>query len=304
MNKYNEIMSHVRVDDEMHRRVMNAVSKALDEKENKDAEAVRAAHVSKIEKTEDHAPVRRKAKVSAIRIMSIAACCLIVAGGAVMFARSFFSKSANTKSIHMDAAETTAAGDYKVNENIDNAIGGGAQGANSNKSSSNKTKGVEGAPTAAGANEETTENEEKDAALEATTRVQTFAPENKTASGDYRALMPFRVKTVGTSTYGEQKISAKVYTGENGEKAIVFTAKEGTDLVKVYYPKFKGTPALLQTEGGQVFYGIDTSVGISQQVGTTGPYDAVTWTKNGTVYMLAFNKKTDVTVLISIMEKI
>ena len=296
-------MSHVRVDDEMHRRVMNAVSKALDEKENKGAEAVRpAAHVSRIEKTEDHAPERRKAKISGIRIISIAACIFLVAGGAVMFARSFFGSHSKTESIHM--AADTKAGEYKVNENIDNAIGGGAQGANSNKSSSNKTKGVDGAPTVAGANEETTENEEKDAALEATTRVQTFAPENKTASGDYRALMPFRVKTVGTSTYGEQKISAKVYTGENGEKAIVFTAKEGTDLVKVYYPKFKGTPALLQTEGGQVFYGIDTSVGTNQQVGMTGPYDAVAWTKNGTAYMLTFNKKTDVTVFISIMEKI
>ena len=294
-------MSHVRVDDEMHRRVMNAVSKALDEQENKGAEAVKPAHVSSIEKAEV-TPVRRKAKVSTIRIISIAACCLIVAGGAVMFAKSFFSKSAKTESLRMAAAETTAAA---VNENMDNAVGGDVQGAKSNKKDNPKTASGGGeAPTAAGTEEETTQDEEKDAALEATTRVQTFAPENKTASSDYRTLMPFKVKTVGSSTYGENNISAKVYTGENGEKAIVFSAKEGIDLIKAYFPQFKGTPALLQTEGGQVFYGIDTSVGINQQVGTTGPYDAVAWTKNGTSYMLVFNKKTDVTVLISIMEKI
>ena len=296
-------MSHVRVDDEMHRRVMAAVSKALDEKENKGAEAIKPAHVSRIEKAEDRAPARRKAKVSVIRIISIAACVLIVAGGAVMFAKSFFSKSVKTESFHMAAAETTAAA--VVNGNIDNAVGGdGVQGAHADKKINSKTTAGGEAPTAAAAKEEATQDEEKDAALEATTRAQTFAPENKTASSDYRTLMPFKVKTVGSSTYGENKISAKVYTGENGEKAIVFSAKEGTDLVKAYYPNFKGIPALLQTEGGQVFYGIDTSVGTNQQVGTTGPYDAVAWTKNGTSYMLAFNKKTDVTVLISIMEKI
>ena len=295
-------MSHVRVDDEMHRRVMSAVSKALDEKENKGAEAASPAHVSKIERTEDSAPVRRKAKVSVIRIISIAACVFLVAGGAVMFAKSFFSRSAKVESAHY-AAATTAAGD--VSYEIDAALGGGAQGVNSNKKTTSRIEaGGNQSETEAAAKEETTVENEKDNAAVGATRAQTVAPENKTATGDYRNLMPFKVKTAGSSTYGENNITAKVYTGENGEKAVVFSAKEGTDLVKAYYPNFKGIPALLQTEGGQVFYGIDTSVGAKQQVGTTGPYDAVTWTKNGTAYMLAFSKKTDVTILISIMEKI
>lgn len=295
-------MSHVRVDDEMHRRVMSAVSKALDEKENKGAKAASPAHVSKIERTEDSAPVRRKAKVSVIRIISIAACVFLVAGGAVMFAKSFFSKSAKTENTQM-AAATTVAGD--VSYEIDAALGGGAQGVNSNKKTTARIEaGGNQSETEAAAKEETTVEDEKDNAVGATTRVQSVAPENKAATGDYRNLMPFKVKTAGSSTYGENNITAKVYTGENGEKAVVFSAKEGTDLVKAYYPNFKGIPALLQTEGGQVFYGIDTSVGAKQQVGTTGPYDAVTWTKNGTAYMLAFSKKTDVMVLISIMEKI
>ena len=294
-------MSHVRVDDEMHRRVMSAVSKALDEKENTGAKAASPAHVSRIEKAEV-TPVRRKAKVSVIRIISIAACIILVAGGAVMFAKSFFSKSAKTESTQM-AAATTVAGDAVYE--IDAALGGGAQGVNSNKKTTSRIEaGGNQSETEAAAKEETTVEDEKDNAVGATTRAQTAAPENKAATGDYRNLMPFKVKTAGSSTYGENNITAKVYTGENGEKAVVFSAKEGTDLVKAYYPNFKGIPALLQTEGGQVFYGIDTSVGAKQQVGTTGPYDAVTWTKNGTAYMLAFSKKTDVMVLISIMEKI
>ena len=202
----------------------------------------------------------------------------------------------------MDAA-TTVAGD--VSYEIDAALGGGAQGVNSNKKGIARIEaGGNQSETEAAAKEETTVEDEKDNAVGATTRIQSVAPENKAATGDYRNLMPFKVKTAGSSTYGENNITAKVYTGENGEKAVVFSAKEGTDLVKAYYPNFKGIPALLQTEGGQVFYGIDTSVGAKQQVGTTGPYDAVTWTKNGTAYMLSFSKKTDVMVLISIMEKI
>ena len=85
---------------------------------------------------------------------------------------------------------------------------------------------------------------------------------------------------------------------------ILLTANEGTDIVKAYYPDFKGTPALLQTEGGQVFKAIDISVGRNAQVGNTGPYDAVTWTKDGTAYMLVFGSKTDVQVFISVMEQI
>ena len=54
MNKYNEFMSHIRVDDEMHRRIMDAVSSALDEKE-----------------TVTELPVRRKAKVALARKLAV-----------------------------------------------------------------------------------------------------------------------------------------------------------------------------------------------------------------------------------------
>ena len=33
MSKYNDFMSHIRVDDEMHRRVMTAVSRAINERD-------------------------------------------------------------------------------------------------------------------------------------------------------------------------------------------------------------------------------------------------------------------------------
>jgi hypothetical protein len=37
-------------------------------------------------------------------------------------------------------------------------------------------------------------------------------------------------------------------------------------------------------------------------VKNSGPFDAVTWTKDGTSYMLAFSSKKDTNVFISLME--
>ena len=76
------------------------------------------------------------------------------------------------------------------------------------------------------------------------------------------------------------------------------------DLVKRAGIEFKGIPAQLQTGNGLKFRAIDTSAGADVQVGPAGPFDAVTWTKNGTAYMMAFGEKKDVNVFISIMENI
>ena len=93
MNKYNEIMSHVRVDDEMHRRVMSAVSKALDEQavsEDKSFEKA-ISYEDVLDRTKDYerehgvskaetTPIRRKARLSTIQILSIAAAAILVSG--------------------------------------------------------------------------------------------------------------------------------------------------------------------------------------------------------------------------------
>jgi hypothetical protein len=84
----------------------------------------------------------------------------------------------------------------------------------------------------------------------------------------------------------------------------LYLAEEGTDIAKKVYPEFKGIPAQLQTGSGLKFYAIDTSAGTNEQVGSNGPFDAVTWTKNGTAYMMVFGEKKDVNVFISIMENI
>lgn len=335
MSKYNDFMSHVRVDDEMHRRIMNAVSEAIKENAQSKVESDLSKHfetkyykaevqpLNSKEGSSEHggSSVRkpaRRSKISLIKGFSIAAAAVLVVGGAIMFASKFggSTKSATTKNnaeAAYDAVQETTA-------QIDGIQGfissGNGSYLNKNKNTAGDSedkksiKGVLGthgttAATVAGVDsalpggekkEEATEEEEKANAPEAAGSAQT--------RGDLKYSLPFKVRSVGTGSLSNNKISTKVYTGTNGEKMILLTANEGTDIVKAYYPDFKGTPALLQTEGGQVFKAIDISVGRNAQVGNTGPYDAVTWTKDGTAYMLVFGSKTDVQVFISVMEQI
>lgn len=306
MNKYNEFMSHIRVDDEMHRRIMDAVSSALDEKE-----------------TVTELPVRRKAKVSVLRILSIAAVSVVVGGFALFITSKVMSRSKSAQQADVQMKSNMAE---TVNEEIDAAIGGNSAGSSSSKSLTGgkntfaaSTRKVMEATTEAevdeapagikedpvegmDGSEETQANEDanRDKSVSGT-KAPTYSITGKKSFKDY---LPFKVKTVGTSTFGEEKINVTVYVGEKGEKMILLSAKKGTDIAKAYYPNFKGVPALLQTEAGQQFYGIDTSAGKKQQVSSNGPFDAVTWTKGDTSYMLVFNTKTDASVFVTVMDKI
>ena len=309
LNKYNEFMSHIRVDDEMHRRIMKAVSDAVNEdgsvkNNNPEDKFVIKADVEPLSSAASgSAPVKRKAKVSVIRILSIAAVTVLVAGGAVFFATRFMG-SQTTKS--NDMAMATAA-ETAINQEIDSALDGRYAG---NSNSANKKTLTAGKKT----EEETTADaEEKDgvqavapgASAEGIREKEDGDNSNKTAgaANDLKPYFKFKVKTVGRSELTKD-IKVTVYTGNNGEKAIVFEANEGTDIVKAYYPDFKGTPAQLKTSGGQSFTAIDTSVSGNETVSTTGPFDAVTWTKNGKTYMIAFGQKTDLDEFLTVMDKI
>ena len=303
MSKYNDFMSHIRVDDEMHRRIMNAVSEAIEQ----------GAEITPLQNKEEDrvkTPIKRKAKVSVIRIISIAAAAVLVVGGAVMLMSRTMNSS--TKSLNAVARET------QVNQ-VDSAmrLDGENRNLTNNKNASFSAgsvgkKKIDGTVINRAADgkkqEETIEgNEESDiktyAPGAAPSEAPTEAEDDDVKKGDIKDSLPFKVKTVGSGSL-KDNITMTVYTGEKGEKMILFTAKEGTDIVKAYYPEFKGKPALLQTEAGQVFNAVDTAAGRNVQVSNDGPFDAVTWTKDGITYMLAFNTKTDVQVFISLMERI
>ena len=304
MSKYNDFMSHIRVDDAMHRRIMDAVSGAIEQR----AEVSPLNSDTETDKVKT--PIKRKAKVSVIKILSIAAAAILVAGGALMFATKFMgsSKSAMPRN---DAQATQAAEvdsalrlDSENNYQNNKSFSAGSNGKKTITGSMG-IRAADGKKNEEGLQEETVEGEDVDGKTYAPGAIPSEAPTEAAAAEkkDIKDYLPFKVKTVGTGSL-KGNIAMTVYTGENGEKMILFTAKEGTDIAKAYYPNFKGKPALLQTEAGQVFKAIDTSVAKNAQVSNNGPFDAVTWTKDGSSYMIAFSKKTDTHVFISLMEMI
>ncbi len=303
-------MSHIRVDGDTHRRVMDAVSKALDEQTVsvneqhisyedvlKRADEYNKAHGVKAAET---TPIRRKAKLSAIQILSIAAAAILVSGVLYVAIKNGSSKSAMTENLKRvdNAAETTAAEATTVNQGIKSAVGNDRDSLTATKKG--VTAGAKQEDTEAGAETDPVESEE---ALNENKDKNYFAGHYK-ISKNIRNLVPFKIKTTETGVIGEESVKVLVFTGENGEKMTLYLAEEGTDIAKKVYPEFKGIPAQLQTGSGLKFCAIDTSAGTNEQVGSNGPFDAVTWTKNGTAYMMAFGEKKDVNVFISIMENI
>lgn len=321
MSKYNDFMSHIRVDDEMHRRIMNAVSEAIEQQGDKTDEGaiVQPLRSNVSEESKVNPPIKRKAKVSLITGLSIAAAAILVVGGAVMFTKTYMGRAKSASAVQelhaTQACETVvmdkeaegvdgAISDNKTftantKKNVNGAYGLRPSGDATAESKINSVLGVDGTNKTVKAAEEGNEDSKSDLAP---SDAGVAARGNEKA--DLKDSLPFKVKTVGNGTWNGNSITTTVYTGENGEKMILLSAKAGTDILKAYYPEFKGIPALLQTEAGQEFKGIDTSSGRNEQVKLSGPFDAVTWTKGDTTYMLSFNTKTDVQVFISLMEKI
>ena len=209
-------------------------------------------------------------------------------------------KTAMTENLKQvdNAAETTAAEATTVNQGIKSAVGNDRDSLTATKKG--VTAGAKQEDTEAGAETDPVESEE---ALNENKDKNYFAGHYK-ISKNIRNLVPFKIKTTETGVTGEESVKALVFTGENGEKMTLYLAEEGTDIAKKVYPEFKGIPAQLQTGSGLKFCAIDTSAGANEQVNQAGPFDAVTWTKNGTAYMMAFGEKKDVNVFISIMENI
>ena len=303
MSKYNYFMSHIRVDDAMHRRIMDAVSGAIEQ----GTEITPLNNVKEEDRVKT--PIKRKAKVSVIKIISIAAAAILVVGGAVILStrtmgttKSMNEVAMETRAMEVDSAMRLDGENRNLTNNKNASFSAGSAG-KKNIDGTVINRAVDGKKQ-----EETIEgNEESDiktyAPGSAPSEAPTEAEDDDVKKGDIKDSLPFKVKTVGSGSL-KGNIAMTVYTGENGEKMILFKAPEGTDIVKAYYPDFKGVPALLQTEAGQVFKAVDTSAGRNVVVKNAGPFDAVTWTKDGSSYMIAFSKKTDTHVFISLMEMI
>lgn len=299
-------MNSVTVDPEMKKRIMNSVSAAIREQGNstgsisrpevrKAPESARVTGIPKepsVEKTE--APVRKKAKKTpVIVISSIAAAILILMG--VLFVTRYMgaaTKSASEVQVHNEwlnkaAAETVAGG---VQDNYAES------------------------PAAAGEMEDTEDEHYKndiifnaddtDDSRRTLTAETTFVSEATTAAsvdgsegmGDARIdaiakSLPFDLKGTGSGQFAENIIE-EVFTGNGGEKVLLYTAPEGTDIFKAVTREnivilSEGTTP----EGYAIKYCRFGFVNVAnlEEGETSADVNAAVFTKNGSTYLIVFS---------------
>ena len=305
MSKYNDFMSHIRVDDDMHRRIMDAVSKAIKEEASASSAHVEPLRPDPSVNSEIKTPIKRRAKVSVIKILSIAAASVIVVGGSLLLAARFFARSGSTKSVmgfRNEAASTTAANEVDQAVNGIQSFTGGNKDNPAAASGANEDENEETVEKSPDSIEAEVPNSEKKK-VDMSRNTYGIAAWNAGRS-DYINALPFKIRNSKIEKLDEGKISVLIYEGEKGEKMCLLEAAEGTDIVKAYYPGFKGVPTLITSKDGVKFLAIDVSAGEGEQAALSGPFDAVTWTKDGHAYMLAISPKAEKDVFITLVGKI
>ena len=287
MNKYNKIMSRVTVDPEMKSRVMSAVSAAI--REQSEGAVVTDIPV-------DEMPVRKKAKKTPIALISSIAAAIVVILG-VLFVFKFMGSS-SSKSTEAAYATTVAANDASTKGQFD----------------SMEINGYAAAETTAGEYYESEDNYETTAEFDTsqhnfTTNTKTINeigidndsyavrnPEhNKTSGviGDARIerisnALPFDFMGFGSGTYSED-IGYELLLGEGGEKVIIFTANEGTDILKKVDPSNKSNVIEDVTPNGiPVSFCLVEFGNVSASEGASD-INAASFTKGGMTYLIVFS---------------
>ena len=251
-------MERVTVDPAMKSRVMGAVSSAI--KDNAEGKATvtdirkperNTGHKpeSKTErKTEAEAKPRKKAKKTPIAVISsIAAAIVVLIGALYFYGRMGKSSDASPlKSFSMGnaAAETTAAAHNMEAESVDKVEVAAA------------VDNVVAEETTAGADEDDYQTKNNDGINYSSTidrdgnnylTVGTSIPDvsivdidDNEGMGDARLdrinkTLPFDLKGSGTGVFAEG-ISTEIFIGEGGQKVLLLSAAEGTDILKAYSP--------------------------------------------------------------------
>lgn len=325
MNKYNEIMNNVSVDPAMKNRIMSAVSAAIKEQSARPGNAgpvknpeirkiPEPARVSDIPQDEPKAPVRKKAKKTPVVVISsIAAGILVIAG--VLFV---FSKLSSSGIKTAEYAYSTTVAEF-----IHNAAAPQAEGeyyAEETEAYEDKTEEI----AAPGLQGDTVDNSSRDNSVgsdnkNTLTANVTYEPvgssdfeqDESEGMGDARLntisrTLPFEIKGTGSGQFSEN-ISEEVFFGNNGEKMIVFTAPEGTDIVNEVFREIydifhqkqyegveaatpEGTPITLY----RVPFGNVTGLAEGE---TLTDVNAAAFNKNGNTYLIVFSDFQPVEVI-------
>ena len=322
LNKYNEIMNSVTVDPEMKSRIMSSVSAAIKEQNRREVSqgsprrpAVRktpeSAKVTDIPKERSETPVRKKKanKTPIVVISSIAAGILVIMG--VMFVFGYIGKSesamntapathnatvAEVQEWVDSAAETEAAGDYYAEETT---AGADEESEKNYKDDINYASG--GHTLDPDANARNSLNAEITIETGSTTYTSVNGSEGM---GDARIdgiakALPFDIKGSGSGQYSET-ITEEVFFGNGGEKVVLFTAPEGTDLVKTvaHINSDKGIDGTTPDGYALKLYCIGfVNVAELSDDEPVSDVNAAVFTKNGNTYLIVFSDCQPVEVI-------
>ena len=292
--KYNEIMSNATVDPEMKSRVMAAVSKAIREQPG-------GAVVTELKKDidiDDSAkPVRRKKakKVPIPLIASIAAGVLVLLGIGALGIAGYFgtaNKAAtaieehNSEALYLDTEINSALGGDEVKwDAAESQSTTEADTLDNNRNTLSGDKNLNTKNHTYKSEETTTTLTPPGGAVESTEQVMGDERLDKISKA-----LPFKLMGTGSSSYGEN-IAVEIFLGTEGEKALLYAAPEGTDLMKeIYTSKYEGTGSTTPGGTAVTLYRIPfNNVKALSKGETSADVNAALFTKGGKTYLLLFS---------------
>ena len=293
-------MERITVDPEMKSRVMSAVSAAIKEQSANGTVVSEIPKKSNSGKTSEQQPVRRKKanRTPIIVVSSLVAVVIIFIG--IAFVMKYMGASSAT---------------HLKNETNGAYSGGEAAGADSGNYAADTQPMYDDAMVEF---EETT-NDDTDKNLSGDngnsflstgennnytitidddfyTRSGNSEEDASEGMGDARRdkisrTLPFDLKGIGTGEFADG-IDTEVFIGEMGDKAVVLSAAEGTDLVKAFYPANKADGELTVTPDGTAVKLYRLPFGNVLPLDkdeTSTDVNAAFYSKDGKTYLLVFS---------------
>ena len=268
LNKYNEYMSHIEVTDEMKRRVLENVSKAIGEQK---ADAGAAPVVTPL-------PVKKK-HISIVPIISIAASVLIIGGIAFMFISGYMnsgsSKKSKTYNVKTDTAVAEAADEDPAEADGGLGLAEGA-GAPDEAADAETDGGVDA-------------DGEEDWGCEETETVATaeYIYKNPDMTIDVDSLVPSM--TSGAVVSDENGTRIVAFNNDDNSAVVYIAGEEDTDLPSMYLEDFDMETALVTngvTDNGISYALINTG-------SLDGTYNAASFNHGGQTYLIVFEKPVE-----------
>lgn len=290
----------------MKSRIMSAVSKAIREQDGgaavTDLTEIKTDTIPEtdIEPDTPEEPVRKKARKIPIAIISSIAAGLLVIMGVVFFFIRYMgvSKSAaETVKAHNEQAD-------QVNSAIDNALGGdggvvyeATEAMDTEDAGSEELENKDDLSTSGDNKNYAIASRDKNV-TSGTTKLpgETEDVDYSQGIGNERIdkisrKLPFDLESTGSGKYTDGSLK-EVFFGEGGEKVIVVTTYEDTDVMKKVFPSNKSAAVAGTTPGGisvELYYVPFGNVPKLGKGETTDKINAAVFKKNGYKYLVVFS---------------